>query len=71
MVYGPGYGPVYPRPIESDEPKVKRYIVRAIDEAGEEHFVTVAARSRSAALGHARAKCPGKGEIFVLDVWRE
>jgi hypothetical protein len=70
MVYGPGYGPVYPRPIETQEPKVSRYTVRMVDETGEEHLVTVPARSPNVAMGRARLKCEGDGEIFVMDVWK-
>jgi hypothetical protein len=48
MTYGPGYGPVYPRRIESDEPQTRRWTVRLIDGTGKEHLVTVSARSRGA-----------------------
>ena len=70
MVYAPGYGPVYPRRIESDTPRVIQWTVRMIDEAGDEHLVTVRARSREVAISRARCQCPGRHEVFVLDAWR-
>jgi hypothetical protein len=57
MVYGPGYGPVYPRSIDSKGPRTRRYTIRMIDEAAEEHLITVNARSPEVAIGRARIKC--------------
>ena len=69
MVYGPGYGPVYPRRIDNDKPKTRRYTVRAIDANGDEHLVTVNARSKAVAMCRARCQYQGVGKIYITDAW--